>query len=278
VRPGDLLELSWEDPEPVDLLPEDIPLELIYEDDQVVLVNKAQGMVVHPGAGNRRGTLANALLFRRLQQGGLEAGEAFRPGIVHRLDKDTSGVLIAAYTDQALDFLKGQFKTRTVRKRYGALVRGSPAAPCGFIETRIRRDPRDRKRFTVSRDQGKIALTGYRVIRSWGSHSLLLLSPRTGRTHQLRVHLRHIGHPILGDPLYGTGDPRFPGLSLMLHARSLRLVLPGEQEARTFRACLPRRFWEVIRALGLQGPAQGGVQARRKAASRRDVRQRPGTT
>ncbi|MDR0629562.1 MAG: RluA family pseudouridine synthase [Treponema sp.] len=247
VRSGDRLDLTWADPEPRDLLPEDLPLELIYEDEQVVVVNKAQGMVVHPGAGNYRGTLANALLFRRLHRGGLEAGEAFRPGIVHRLDKDTSGVLIAAYTDQALAFLSDQFKTRKVRKRYGALVRGSLAAPSGSIETRITRDPRDRKRFTVSQDQGKIALTRYRVIRSWGTYSLLVLGPQTGRTHQLRVHMRHIGHPILGDPLYGIGDPCFSGLSLMLHAKSLRLILPGDSEPRTFKAPLPYRFWDMLR-------------------------------
>jgi 23S rRNA pseudouridine1911/1915/1917 synthase len=250
VRNGDRLDLTWADPEPRDLLPEDLPLELIYEDEQVVVVNKAQGMVVHPGAGNYRGTLANALLFRRLQRGGLEAGEAFRPGIVHRLDKDTSGVIIAAYTDQALAFLSDQFKTRKVRKRYGALVRGSLAVPSGSIETRIRRDPRDRKRFTVSQDQGKIALTRYRVIRSWGTHSLLVLGPQTGRTHQLRVHMRHIGHPILGDPLYGIGDPCFPGLSLMLHAKSLSILLPGDQQPRTFRTSLPHRFRDIIALSG----------------------------
>ncbi|MDR1301628.1 MAG: RluA family pseudouridine synthase [Treponema sp.] len=242
VKSGDRLELTWATPEPVDLLPEDIPLELIYEDEQVVVLNKPQGMVVHPGAGNHRGTLANALLFRRLHQGGLAAGAAFRPGIVHRLDKDTSGVIIAAYNDQALTFLSDQFKNRTVRKCYGALVHGSLAVPFGLIETGIIRDPRDRKRFTVSKDQGKRARTRYRVIRSWGTHSLLLLRPYTGRTHQLRVHLRYIGHPILGDPLYGIPDPRFPGVSLMLHAKSLRLILPGDQEPRTFETSLPQRF------------------------------------
>jgi 23S rRNA pseudouridine1911/1915/1917 synthase len=176
----------------------------------------------------------------------LVAGEAFRPGIVHRLDKDTSGVIIAAYNDHALAFLSDQFKNRKVRKCYGALVRGSLTVPFGFIETHIIRDPRDRKRFTISPDQGKSALTRYRVIRSWGTHSLLLLRPHTGRTHQLRVHLRHIGHPILGDPLYGIPDPRFPGVSLMLHAKSLRLILPGDQEPRTFETSLPQRFWDMM--------------------------------
>jgi 23S rRNA pseudouridine1911/1915/1917 synthase len=246
VKSGDWLELFWADPEPIGLVPENIPLEVLYEDDRVVVINKAQGMVVHPGAGNHRGTLANALLYRRLNAGGLGAGEAFRPGIVHRLDKDTSGVIIAAYDDASLVFLADQFKARRVRKCYGALVTGILKAPSGSIETRITRDNRDRKRFTVSLDTGKIAITRYRVIRSWASHSLLLLQPKTGRTHQLRVHLRHLGHPIVGDPIYGIQDPLFPQASLMLHAKSLSLLLPGGTEIETFRTPLPSRFRELI--------------------------------
>ncbi|MDR1949096.1 MAG: RluA family pseudouridine synthase [Spirochaetaceae bacterium] len=237
VKPGDLLELSWTSPEPVYLIPEDLPLDILYEDERVVVVNKAQGMVVHPGAGNRTGTLANALLFRR-RGGAGEAPAGFRPGIVHRLDKDTSGVIIAAYDDQALAFLADQFKARTARKIYAALVRGRPKAGEGWIETRITRDRRDRQRFTVSEERGKIALTYYQVKKSWGKCSLLLLRPKTGRTHQLRVHLRYLGCPILGDPLYGFGEEG----GLMLHAKSLSLVLPGETEKRIFRTPLPPRF------------------------------------
>ncbi|MDR3335201.1 MAG: RluA family pseudouridine synthase [Treponema sp.] len=246
VRAGDFLELTWAEPEPTGLVPENIALEVLYEDEQVVVVNKAQGMVVHPGAGNHQGTLANALLYRRLNAGGLVAGEGFRPGIVHRLDKDTSGVIIAAYNDEALAFLAGQFKARKVRKRYGAIVKGVFTEPSGCIETRISRDPRDRKRFTVSPDTGKIAITRYQVIRSWASHSLLLLQPKTGRTHQLRVHLRHLGHPIVGDPIYGMQDPLFPQATLMLHAKSLSLLLPGSMKRETFRTPLPPRFRELI--------------------------------
>lgn len=246
VKGGDRLELTWAALEPRDLVPEDIPLEVIYEDDQVVVVNKPQGMVVHPGAGNYQGTLANALLFRRLHRGGLDAGEGFRPGIVHRLDKDTSGVIIAAYTNEALAFLSEQFKTRRVRKTYGAIVRGSLPETCGSIETYITRDSRDRKRFTVSADKGKLALTRYRVVRSWGAYSLVLLRPKTGRTHQLRVHLRYLGHPILGDPLYGIPDHRFSQATLMLHAKRLILRLPGCRDTQTFKTPLPPRFREMI--------------------------------
>jgi 23S rRNA pseudouridine1911/1915/1917 synthase len=247
VKPGDLLELSWAEPEPLNLIPEDIPLRILYEDDRVVVINKDQGMVVHPGAGNRTGTLANALLFRcRNYTAGNIAGN-FRPGIVHRLDKDTSGVIIAAYDDSALAFLADQFKARTVKKTYAAIVQGNPKEPRGIIETCIVRDSRDRKRFTVSTGRGKSALTRYRVIRSWGAYSLLLLRPRTGRTHQLRVHLRHLGHPILGDPVYGVPDRRFPGGTLMLHARALTIILPGHEAPSIFKAPLPKRFREIIR-------------------------------
>ncbi|MDR2403923.1 MAG: RNA pseudouridine synthase, partial [Spirochaetaceae bacterium] len=147
-------------------------------------------------------------------------------------------VIIAAWDDEALSFLADQFKARTARKIYAALVRGTPKTEEGWIETRIVRDSRDRQRFTVSEERGKLAVTWYQVRRSWGDRSLLLLRPKTGRTHQLRVHLRYLGCPILGDPVYGFGEEG----GLMLHAKSLSLVLPGEAEARTFRTPLPPRF------------------------------------
>jgi 23S rRNA pseudouridine1911/1915/1917 synthase len=231
----------------------------MYEDRRVVVINKAQGMVVHPGAGNRRGTLANALLFRRLRregapvQSGVFAGPAgLRPGIVHRLDKDTSGVIIAAWDDEALAFLADQFKNRRVKKNYLALIPGALKEGEGRIETMISRDSRDRKRFTVS-GAGRIAVTRYRILRSWKSHSLLLLRPKTGRTHQLRVHMRHLGHPISGDPVYGGVDPLFPDCGLLLHAHSLSLILPGHDEAQTFRAPLPERFRRAIKKLKVRG-------------------------
>jgi 23S rRNA pseudouridine1911/1915/1917 synthase len=250
VKRGDFLELFWAEAEPTDLIPEDLPLDIVYEDARVVVINKTQGMVVHPGAGNRRGTLANALLARRLERG--LAGEGFRPGIVHRLDKDTSGVIIAAYDDEALTFLSNQFKARKVRKIYAALVTGIPRQREGLIETLIRRDSRDRKKFTISFDKGKAALTRYRIIRSWDGYSLLALKPGTGRTHQLRVHLRHLGCPILGDPLYGKTDSRFSQATLMLHAKSLSLVIPASPAEgtgdmyKTFKVPLPGRFRELI--------------------------------
>jgi len=247
VKQGDRLELSWNDSPSPDIIPEDIPLDIIYEDKKCIVINKAQGLVVHPGAGNRQGTLANALYFKRLQSGG-NVSSSIRPGIVHRLDKDTSGVIIAAWDDETHAFLAEQFKSRKTRKNYTAIVQGTPKENKGRIETCIARDPKNRKRFTVS-PSGKKALTFYKVLKSWHTHSLLLLRPKTGRTHQLRVHMRCIGHPILGDPLYGCHDKQFPAASLMLHSKSLAITLPGETEERIFSSAMPERFLAIIEKL-----------------------------
>jgi 23S rRNA pseudouridine1911/1915/1917 synthase len=253
VKGGDALELSWKEAEPLNIVPENIPLDILFENDRAVVINKAQGMVVHPGAGNRRGTLVNALYYRRLRRanelGGSLETEGLRPGIVHRLDKETSGVIIAAYDDEALAFLAGQFKSRKTGKTYIAIVKGIPSEQKGRIETFIARDPKDRKRFTVS-TRGRAALTLYRVIKTWRNYSLVLLRPKTGRTHQLRVHLRYLGHPVAGDPLYGSADTLFPSATLMLHARSLAIILPGEEKERIFKAPLPDRFSTMIKQLG----------------------------
>jgi 23S rRNA pseudouridine1911/1915/1917 synthase len=251
VKKGDNLELFWDDEPCVDFIAQDIPLEIVHEDTRCIVVNKIQGMVVHPGAGNRQGTLANALYYRRLNRGGESEKKltgSVRPGIVHRLDKETSGIIIAAYDDEAHAFLAEQFKTRKVKKNYIAIVHGTPKELKGRIETCITRDTKDRKRFSVSAN-GKNALTFYKVIKSWGSYSLLLLRPRTGRTHQLRVHLRHIGHPILGDPVYGSADKLFPALGLMLHSKSLMITLPGKTSADIFSSDMPLRFKTVIEKL-----------------------------
>ncbi len=262
VKPGDFLELRWEEAESTTLEPQDLPLDILYEDSRTVVINKAQGMVVHPGAGNRQGTVANALLFRRLNRsltspGLLSPGllspspssPSLRPGIVHRLDKDTSGVLIAAYDDEALAFLAEQFKNRSTRKLYIALVQGNPKEKKGRIETLITRDPSDRKKFICSTAKGKMAITLYRVVKQWPGYSLLMLSLKTGRTHQLRVHLRHLGNPILGDPIYGKPDRRFPQATLMLHAYRLTLILPQSLSPSSFKAPIPQRFRDIFRIL-----------------------------
>ena len=243
---GDRIVLEWAEAPGPDVIPQDIPVTVIFENSDVIVVDKPQGMVVHPGSGNPSGTLVNALLFhceRLAEQFG--AGDP-RPGIVHRLDKDTSGVIIVAKNPAAHDFLARQFQARTVKKRYVAIVKGAPKPPVGSLETRIARDPKNRKRFTCVRSGGRPARTSWKVIRSFPGYSLVALSPHTGRTHQLRVHLRHLRAPVLGDPVYARRDGKFPDATLMLHARRLSLVIPGEQSPRTFESALPARMRLVL--------------------------------
>jgi 23S rRNA pseudouridine1911/1915/1917 synthase len=264
VRHGDLLTVRYTDPPPLDLVPQEIPLSVIFENSDVIVIDKPQGMVVHPGSGNASGTLLNALLFHCREIGERFGPEDPRPGIVHRLDKDTSGVIIAAKNPQAHEFLARQFHDRKARKRYLAITLGVPARAEGRIEDRLARDPRDRKRFTWVSSGGRSAFTSYRVMRSWPppragepARGLLILSPKTGRTHQLRVHMKRLGTPILGDPLYGRADGRFSEASLMLHARSLSIIVPGEETARIFLSPLPERFRRVMRELQSFSPKSG---------------------
>lgn len=257
VLPGDLVELRWTEEAPRGIEPESIPLDILFENDRVLVVDKPQGMVTHPGAGNWSGTLANAVLgylgegqAARFAPADGARPEVQRPGIVHRLDKDTSGVIILAKDPEALEALALQFRDRRARKQYLAIVKGELPAPKGSIDTLIARDPRNRKLFAVSVRGGKRALTLYSVLARKQGYCLVSLRPRTGRTHQLRVHMRHLGHPILGDPLYAKTDPRFPRASLMLHAYRLKITLPGETEPRVFRAPLPGRFVSFMAGLG----------------------------
>ena len=247
LAPGDQLVVRYRDAPSVELLPEPIPLAVIYEDANVLVVDKPVGLVVHPAAGNPSGTLVNALLYHcaRLPEG--FPGEAARPGIVHRLDKGTSGVIITAKNLESREFLARQFRQRSVVKQYVAIVQGQPPQPAGRIESRLARDRRQRKRFRSldTGTVGKKAVTRYRVLRRKAGHCLLSLRPLTGRTHQLRVHLSSLGCPIVGDSLYGSRAHA----ALMLHACRLRLRIPGKAEAVTFRSPLPPRFAAYWRSL-----------------------------
>lgn len=258
VAAGDSISFVWEDDIPTDIVPEDLPLEILYEDENVTVVNKRQGMVTHPANGNWSGTLVNALLYhwgkQKIALSPDGAPSSQRPGIVHRLDKDTSGLIITARNREAEEWLHRQFLTRhKLVKVYVAVVTGIPREKSGMIETQIVRDSADRKRFkaVTGTTAGKYACTRYRCIASYGGYSLMLLKLKTGRTHQLRVHMKYLGTPILGDPIYGrkTGDTPFPGVTLMLHARLLKICLPGEENARTFLAPLPGRFRKVVKTL-----------------------------
>ncbi len=226
-----------------------IPVDVVYEDDDVLIVNKPSGLVVHPAPGHWRGTLVNALLARGDHYGGI-AGVA-RPGIVHRLDRDTSGLLIVARNDAAQAGLMAQLKARRVRKTYLALVQGSVAAAAGRIEAPIGRDPKDRKRMAVVPD-GRPATTGYRVRERFRDWTLLELDLVTGRTHQIRVHCAALGHPVAGDQVYGTGTARRgpDGLErLFLHAWRLELVSPSSARLVRVEARIPEALEVVLERL-----------------------------
>lgn len=248
VQPGDRLDIEYREPEPSRVDAEPVPLSILFEDDDTVVIDKPAGMVVHPAAGNWSGTLAQGLMYH-VESLAERFGEATRPGIVHRLDKETSGVIIAAKHPEALAHLAAQFKRRRAKKRYLAIVKGRPPKSRGTIASLITRDPANRKRFTMSERVGKEAVTDYRVLRHFGNYSFVSLRPKTGRTHQLRVHLAGIGCPILGDPLYARPDPRVPDTGLLLHAYQLTITLPSESSPRTFTAPLPERFRLALRAV-----------------------------
>lgn len=239
---GDKVEVFVPEPEAVDVEAEDIPLDIIYEDKDIVLVNKAQGMVVHPGAGNPNGTLVNALLFHIKDLSGIN-GE-IRPGIVHRLDKDTSGILIVAKNDEAHVNLSEQLQNRTVKRKYWALVHGVLPHEHGTINAPIGRDPKDRQKFTVIKG-GKEAISHFRVLERIQKFSLMEVSLETGRTHQIRVHLNYIDHPVAGDKIYGP-KKSLEGNGQFLHARMLEFTHPRTGETMSFEAELPALFEETL--------------------------------
>ncbi|MBT3669628.1 MAG: RluA family pseudouridine synthase [Chloroflexi bacterium] len=228
-----------------DLLPENIPLDVIFENKDVILINKEAGMVVHPSAGHESGTLVNAVLAHAADIEGI--GGEKRPGLVHRLDKDTSGLIILAKSDNALQVLQKQFKERTVIKRYLALVEGSPTTPNGKIETFIGRDPRVRQRMAVvPESRGKIAISEYKVLEKFESHSLLEVTIFTGRTHQIRVQMAFIGSSIVGDRVYGRKRPSLPLKRQFLHAAELEITLPGKDKQQAFTAELPSNLQIIL--------------------------------
>ena len=247
---GDIIRVEYDHLEPLKLTPEKINLDIIYEDNSSIVINKPQGMVVHPGAGNFTGTLVQGLLYHCLEMKDKFPDDDNRPGIVHRLDKDTSGVLISAKNPASLEFLASQFRNKGARKIYLAIVKGVPSKAEGRIETYIVRDQNNRKKFTVSEKRGKKAVTRFKVIKAWDNFSLLQLNLETGRTHQLRVHLLSIGNPILGDPVYGHKSGISPDIGLMLHAYRLSLILPDRiDEITAFTAPVPLRFIKIIEKL-----------------------------
>ncbi len=254
VLPGQRITLSIPPPQPSQLRPEPIPLDILYEDNDLLVLNKPAGLVVHPAPGHPGGTLVHAILHHCPDLPGI--GEEQRPGIVHRLDKETSGVMVVAKTDSAMASLAGQFKGRRVKKTYLALVHGDVKRAEGRIVAEIGRHERDRKRMAVRTRKGRAAMTTYRVMKRLDGFTLLKLHPETGRTHQIRVHLSSIGHPVVGDKVYGGRREGKFGVSgfgfrvkaerQVLHAWKLGLYHPRTDEWMEFEAPLPADFTRCL--------------------------------
>lgn len=246
---GDALCVSLPDAQPVEIIPQDIPLDIVYEDSSLLVVNKPKGMVVHPAAGNPDCTLVNALLYHCAGRLSGINGEV-RPGIVHRIDKDTSGLLVAAKNDFAHLALSAQLADHTMARTYEAVVCGNLREDSGTVDAPIGRHPTDRKRMAVTQKNARRAVTHWSVIARYNGYTHIRCELETGRTHQIRVHMAHIGHPLLGDLVYGHKRPE-KGLSgQCLHARALRFLHPRTGELVTFTCPLPDYFQDVLARLG----------------------------
>ena len=256
IKPGDRIAFDIPKAEPLELKGEAIPLEILHEDDHLLVLNKPAGIVVHPAPGNWAGTLVNALLYHFEHSGGTVStiGGKERPGLVHRLDKQTSGVMVIAKRDQAHRHLAAQFKHHSITRVYEALIWGVPKKVHGLIQLAIGRDTKERKKFSARTTNPKDSVTEYKVDRRFGKLAAhVLLYPKTGRTHQLRVHLTSLGHPILGDPTYGGRKvTEIEGVEIprvMLHARTLGFQHPATGETHEYTRPLPQDMVEVMQAL-----------------------------
>ncbi len=259
LRIGDIVSGTLPKPEPLSLKPEPIPLKILYEDPSIIVIDKPPGMVVHPAYGNFSGTVVNALLYHCKDLAGING--VLRPGIVHRLDKDTSGVMVVAKDDEAYHALSKQFKNRTVEKVYLAIAYGKFGQDEGQIDSPIGRHPRQRKRMSTRTKKGRTAITQWKVLERLGGFTLLKIHPETGRTHQIRVHLSSMGHPLLGDPLYGRkgrlGTIHAPVLKecvkkigrQALHAHQLEFNHPRTGERLRFVSPIPQDMEEVLECL-----------------------------
>jgi 23S rRNA pseudouridine1911/1915/1917 synthase len=248
VQANDEIQIYIPEPEPIDVIPEDIPLDILYEDEDVVVVNKPQGMVVHPAAGHSKGTLVNALLYHIEDLSGING--KIRPGIVHRLDKDTSGALVVAKNDEAHVHLSEQLQDRSMKRKYWTLVHGVLPHNHGTIDAPIGRDPKNRQQFTVVTG-GKESVSHFRVLERFKDYSLLEVSLETGRTHQIRVHLKYINFPVAGDEVYGP-KKTLQGKGQYLHAHTIEFIHPRTGELMHFEAPVPQVFEEALERLRLK--------------------------
>ncbi len=249
VKLGDEIIVTLPEPQPLDVQPENIPLDIIYEDEDIVVVNKARGMVVHPAAGNYSGTLVNALLYHCKNLSGING--VIRPGIVHRLDKDTSGIMICAKNDAAHVSLSEQIQSKTAQRTYLAVVRGNIKTDSGVIETQIARDKDDRKKMAVVKEGGRNAITEYEVVERFGKYTIVKCKLKTGRTHQIRVHMEYLGYPLVGDPKYSPMKTPFSINGQALHSLTLAFDHPRTGERMEFEAKLPEDLHKIVTRLRL---------------------------
>lgn len=249
-KEGDIVSVTEEEPSPIEAEPENIPLDIVYEDESVLVVNKPRGMVVHPAAGNERGTLVNAALFHCM--GSLSGiNGKFRPGIVHRIDKDTTGLLVIAKDDEAHKSLTEQLADRSLSRIYYCLVNGNIKEDEGKIDAPIGRNPKDRKQMAIVKD-GRHAVTHFWVEERFSGYTLVKCKLETGRTHQIRVHMKHIGHSIVGDKTYGIKNEKFTLEGQLLHAKEIMFIHPVTGEKSSFSCQIPDDFLHVLEILRKQ--------------------------
>ena len=245
LMPGQIITVLLPEIHDSKLIPENIPLDILYEDEQSIVINKPAGMVVHPAAGHESGTLVHAVLAHCDNLKGF--GGEIRPGVVHRLDRDTSGIIVMAKNEKAHIFLQEQFKARSINKRYLALTDGTPPTATGRVEAPIGRDPIRRQQMAIlTPDKGREAVTEYRTLKNYPKHTLIEAHPLTGRTHQIRVHMAFLKCPIVGDVLYGRRKQSIELNRHFLHAYRLTILLPGHKEPMTFEAPLPDELQVVL--------------------------------
>lgn len=245
VAAGDEVIIMLPEPQEIEAQPENIPIDIVYEDECVIVVNKPQGMVVHPAAGNESGTLVNGLLYHCALS---SINGAVRPGIVHRIDKDTSGLLVVAKTNEAHEALSGQLKERKALRKYYCIVNGNIKEDTGTVDKPIGRHPTDRKRMAII-EGGRDSVTHFKVLERFGQFTLVECTLETGRTHQIRVHMASLGHNILGDPVYGVKKDREKGKGQLLHAKTIGFTHPKTGELMEFTSELPEEFMRVLNKL-----------------------------
>jgi len=253
LRKGDKVEAVIPDPVPLEVKPEKIELDIIYEDNDIIIINKPQGMVVHPAHGNYSGTVVNALLTHCESLSDFNSftgiNGVMRPGIVHRIDKDTSGIIVVAKNNEAHLSLSEQLKEHSITRKYTALLEGRLKTDSGTADTLIGRNPQNRKQMAVVSENGKRAVTHYRVLERFENHTLIEAVLETGRTHQIRAHMAYLGHPVVGDTIYGFKKQRFDTKGQLLHARVLGFIHPTKKEYVEFEAPIPEYFAKVLRLL-----------------------------